>query len=613
VHSQELDTDKNGSITKAELTSQSELTFKMFDQNADGRIMPSELERGGRGSRLAMAGFVRGHSQELDLDSNGSIGKDEILTTFERMFRRADRDGDGVATKAELTALGANNNRRGGGQRGEGGQRGRGASGDAGGGRRGGDRPRNRDGDTVGANGGRDERLRISREIRGTAVFRTTVPARPIDVVLGRPTKTSITVSVLSHGNRQGYLEFGTTKGNYSSRTETEQLTVGVPKEFGLTKLQPNQRYYYRVCYRDGDRGALTTGREHTFHTARPSGSPFVFTVQADSHLDDRTEPKMYVRTLRNALADGPDFHFALGDTFMTGKRRRDHTQALAQYLAQRYYFGQLCHSVPLFFALGNHDGEHGYAENVAIWSNRTRKRFFPNPVPDEFYAGSATPHPRAGLLQNYYSFEWGDALFLVLDPFWYTASKRGDSWSRTLGREQYDWLKRTLETSETKFQFVFLHHLVGGADRQARGGVAAARFFEWGGSELDGRKRFAARRPGWAMPVHDLLVHHGVETVFHGHDHMFAKEELDGVVYQLVPQPGHPGNSTRSAKDYGYVYGDVLPSPGHVRVSVNADRAVVDFVQANQQDGGRGRHRNGAVGYTYTVSARGRKLGVKR
>jgi len=28
------------------------------------------------------------------------------------------------------------------------------------------------------------------------------------------------------------------------------------------------------------------------------------------------------------------------------------------QYLAQRFYFGQLCHSAPLFLVLGNHDGE---------------------------------------------------------------------------------------------------------------------------------------------------------------------------------------------------------------------------------------------------------------
>ena len=35
---------------------------------------------------------------------------------------------------------------------------------------------------------------------------------------------------------------------------------------------------------------------------------------------------------------------------------------------------------------------------------------------------------------------------------------------------------------------------------------------------------------------------------VFHGHDHLFVKEELDGIIYQDVPQPGHPSGGTRSA-----------------------------------------------------------------
>jgi len=33
-----------------------------------------------------------------------------------------------------------------------------------------------------------------------------------------------------------------------------------------------------------------------------------------------------------------------------------------------------------------------------------------------------------------------GDALFIVLDPFWYTAPKPGDCCELTLGREQYEW-----------------------------------------------------------------------------------------------------------------------------------------------------------------------------
>ena len=183
--------------------------------------------------------------------------------------------------------------------------------------------------------------------------------------------------------------------------------------------LQPNTQYFYQF------RSAQTNSAEFTFHTARPPGSTFTFTITADSHLDEHTDPALYQRTLANALADAPDFHIDLGDTFMTEKHP-SREEAAKQYLAQRYYFGQLCQSAPLFLVLGNHDGESprgrgSDADSLAVWSNLMRKRYFPNPVPDSFYTGNATKHPEAGLLQDYYAWEWGDALFVVLDPFWFT------------------------------------------------------------------------------------------------------------------------------------------------------------------------------------------------
>ncbi|MDP6930675.1 MAG: metallophosphoesterase, partial [Planctomycetota bacterium] len=602
VHAGELDGNGDGSITRAEMLDQANKTIASYDRDGNGKISSAELESGGREARLAMAGFVRKHAGELDDNGNGLLEAAEILAHAGRMFGRADGNGDGVVTAKELGQL-----ERGPGSQGaERGQAGEGR-------RRGG-----REGRGEGAGDARSDQQQRSRrnmatEIRsGSAAFRTEVPSNPLDIILGRPTDTAVTASVLSYTDREAYLEYGTIKGDYSGKTTQVLLSKGKPSQILIDGLDPNQRYYYRLRHRDGNTGAFGKDAEHTFHTARARGSAFVFTVQADSHLDDRTEPAMYLQTLRNALADGSDFHIALGDAFMTDKRQRDFTDAHAQYLAQRYYFGQLCHSAPLFFALGNHDGESGSqddgsANNISVWSNQTRKRYIPNPVPNGFYSGSNTAHPHAGLLQNYYSFEWGDCLFLVLDPYWYTTgrSRDGGNWDSTLGKEQYQWLQDTLEKSRSKFQFLFLHHLVGGADRQARGGVAAARLGEWGGRDTTGENLFGEKRPGWAMPIHDLLKRYGVEAVFHGHDHMFAKEELDGIVYQLVPQPGHPGNNTRIAQEYGYVHGDVLPSPGHVRVSVNGDTAVVDFVTANVEAVGRGRYSNGEVAYTYTLQAR--------
>ncbi|MEK0446184.1 MAG: hypothetical protein RLZZ399_1505 [Verrucomicrobiota bacterium] len=439
-------------------------------------------------------------------------------------------------------------------------------------------------------------------------LFKTEVPAHPLDVVLGRPSARSVTVSVLAYEDREGRIEYGTESGSDGAQTAPFALVTGQPAEVTLEGLLPDTRYVYRLQTRPRE-GAWRAEAEHHFHTQRRPGRAFTFALQADSHLDYNTEPPLYLRALSNMRADSPDFLIDLGDTFMNDKHRsRDAISA--HYLAQRYYFGQITHSIPLFLVLGNHDGESGRwldgtRDNLAVWSNLQRKRFYPNPIPGEFYSGNTTPDPQAGILQNYYAWEWGDALFIALDPFWFTPQVRGgdDPWVRTLGRAQFDWLQKTLEQSRATFRFVFVHHLVGGQGKDARGGSEAAKLYEWGGQSPEGATLFAQKRPGWPMPIHDLLVKHRVQAVFHGHDHLYVHQELDGVVYQEVPQPGHARyDNTRSAGDYGYRSGTLQGSSGHLRVHVSREKAVVEYVRAYLPSDERGDRKNGTVSHRYEL-----------
>ncbi|MEO9594917.1 metallophosphoesterase family protein [Rhodopirellula bahusiensis] len=429
------------------------------------------------------------------------------------------------------------------------------------------------------------------------------VPDHPFNIILGRLSESSVTIRVLFHGDVQAHVVYGDQAGNLLHQTEKHTLRAGEPCDFVLESLAKNSRYFYQVVY-EAD-GVSKVSDEFTFHTQRDSGDSFVFTVQADSHLDENTSGEVYLRTLQNALADQPDFHFALGDTFMTGKYVKPELSE-PQYLAQRYYLGQLCHSTGLYFALGNHDGESG-SRGSNVWATNTRKRFLPNPSPNDFYTGNEHEERSVGLPENYYQFHWGDAQFIVLDPFRHTTRRsRGgssDNWNWTLGENQYQWLKASLEQSNAKVRFVFLHHLVGGSDRNQRGGKEAAPFWEWGGKGTSGENEFARRRPGWEQPIHAMLVEHGVDVVFHGHDHMFIKQDLDGIVYQLVPQPGHPRSGTKSAKEYGYLSGDVQGSSGHIRVRVQGDSARVDYVRSYLPAAERGNRRNGEVTYSYLLS----------
>jgi hypothetical protein len=445
-------------------------------------------------------------------------------------------------------------------------------------------------------------------------VFTTDVPAHDLDVVLGRPTRDAVVLSVRSTAAAEGCVAWGPRQRGAARRTAVEALPAGTCVTFRLEGLEPDTAYTAIVLHRATPGDVLAPGESVSFHTQRAPGQPFTFTVQADSHLDQGTDPALYVRTLGNVAADVPDFHVDLGDTFMTDKYRDDFHAALPQYDAQRWYFGLA--RVPVFLVLGNHDGEAGWrdrgqADDMPHWANAQRKLRFPNPEPDGFYTGNDVADPLNGRLQDWYAWTWGDALFVVLDPYWSTRDRRGrdaDGWTWTLGESQYRWLARTLETTRARWRFVFIHHLVGGQGPDARGGAEAARLYEWGGSSPDGTNAFAAQRPGWPAPIHDLLARAGPTVVFHGHDHFYARQERDGVVYQLVPQPGHAeGDAAKMAAEYGYAAGDFLSSPGHVRVRVGVDAATVEYVCSAAGEA----QANGAVVRAYEVRGAARPRGA--
>ncbi|MEI7989155.1 MAG: metallophosphoesterase family protein [Chloroflexota bacterium] len=437
------------------------------------------------------------------------------------------------------------------------------------------------------------------------------VPSIPsLSIILGRPTTNSVTANLLVQSNTQATITYGTASGKYIAQTSAINLQAKVPQNIELTGLTPNTTYYYKVITNG------TASSEHIFSTQRSSGSTFTFTIDADPHnRDPRFNGELYATTLTNALNNRPDFHIDLGDTFMTEKvKPQTSADVESTFTDMRPYFGIIGVDAPLFLVNGNHEGELGWLlasskdKNLPIWSTQLRQRYYPNPVPNGFYTGSGTRDAALGSVRDgYYAWTWGDALFIVLDPFWYTTQKPqpGDlnnNWNWTLGKEQYDWLKSTLESSHTKFKFVFTHHLVGGSN-EARGGIEFAKFFEWGGQNADGSDGFNAHRSGWTKPIHQLLVENHVSAVFHGHDHVFVKQDLDGIVYQELPQPSNADNkNTQLASEYGYLSGNVFSSSGHLQITVSPSLATVSYVRAFLPQNVKPNQQNGQVDFKYEL-----------
>ena len=468
--------------------------------------------------------------------------------------------------------------------------------------------------------------------------------------LVSRVTGSSAVIDLCSLIDTDTYVEYGSAPGRYTERTEEHPARPGgTAFSITLQGLEKDREYYYRLRFRRAGEGPYAAGPEGRFHTPRAPGERFRFAIQSDEHIfntyklpENRKNQELYRLTRENMKKYGYDFCISLGDfantELYTGRNAEHFEEAFDRYLLQRRYLAPLSRSLPLYLVIGNHEGENGwyYASGtaqtklLAVVSTLARKALVPNPEPDGFYTGNEENVPGIGLREDYFAWQWGDALFVCLDPFWYTPFKPHphlsddrydlpptlDGWTWTLGKAQYDWLYETLHRSKARWKLVFIHHLVSTttpayaerAPYYGRGGIEIAKYkvagnpsFEWGGEDEQGRNIFSRKRPGWRHgPIHDLLVAEGVSILFHGHDHLYARQSLDGVVYQECPQP-------LNSQDYGYrkiaryEHGKILPNAGHLRVTVSPDRLEVAYIRTFLP----GEGENGKVGYTYTLERR--------
>ena len=440
--------------------------------------------------------------------------------------------------------------------------------------------------------------------------------AQQKSIILGRPTDTSITASILFDQNVYYYIEYGTVSGAYPLVTTTYTNVSNTPDEIDLVNLVANTKYYYRMVYKLVGSANFNTTPEYSFNTQRSPGNAFTFTIESDEHLYDKKGIReMYQVTLANQAADKPDFMLSLGDIFGDDHTPTTTTSADMDALHKDYrqYLGQICHSVPFFVCLGNHEGENDYylnqnpPFNIGVWGTQWRKFYYPNPYPNNFYSGNTTVENYGiNTPENYYSWTWGDALFVVLDVYRTEISPgatpadpaKPQNWDWTLGRTQYNWMRSVLENSTAKHKFVFAHHTRG----QGRGGIATATQFEWGG--IDGNQyKFDQYRPGWGKPIHQVFVDTKVDIFFQGHDHLFAKEELNGVVYQEVPMPSDITYTIGYTANAGaYPNGNAMNGTGHIRVNVSPSCVKVDYVKAYMPSDATLSHPNGEVAFTYTT-----------
>ena len=438
------------------------------------------------------------------------------------------------------------------------------------------------------------------------------------NIVLGSPTGNSIKANVYSPDQSgTAWIGYGTSSGLYDKQTATCALSADRPLELAMDGLSANTRYYYRLYFQPAGESKAGPTDEYTFHTARTAGSTFSFTIQGDSHperTNSQFDATLYTRTLLTAAADKPDFHIASGDDYSVDTldpASITSAQVTGRYTLQRPYLGLIGRSAPVFLVNGNHEQAARYLldgtpNNIAVWAQTARNAVYSEPAPDGFYTGNAEQVPYIGLLRNYYAWTWGDALFVVIDPYWSSpvavdnvfgsTDKRPSMWDVTHGDSQYQWLKTTLEQSRARYKFVFAHHVMG----TGRGGIELARLWEWGGENTKGDSEFATMRATWASPIHQLMAANKVTIFFQGHDHVWVHQQLDGVTYQTLSEPADPNYSLFNSD--AYKSGDKFPNTGYTRVQVSPSGVTVDYVRTYlPKDEGAGKT-NGTTAFSYTI-----------
>jgi hypothetical protein len=369
------------------------------------------------------------------------------------------------------------------------------------------------------------------------------------------------------HVRRAGSSDWG--------RRRAGDVRAGDLAEWHVSGLAAGTSYDYSVVGADADGNELELF-QGSVTTARAPGSSFSFALLTDTHIgsdlafSNQGDATLLTETSAQISAAAPDFVVNLGDMldfheFGFNTPPPDGSITRAAYLNYRAAYGAPLGSMPHFPVIGGWDSESGCNTDADIERSRTeRLLYLPGPTPDTYPEGGSP-------FQDYYAFTWGDALFVMLNVYTYTPTCHlldtypglPDDW--TLGDAQMEWLRTTLENSTSKWRFLLIHHPVGGN----------------GGNDVDsayGRGGGRAAHVGEQEVVHELMLEHGVQTMFYGHDHVFTDMVVDDIHYSLPGSAGAPWLFTENETGYTQYWAD----SGWARVDVTPDDVHVQFLDVS-------------------------------
>lgn len=345
---------------------------------------------------------------------------------------------------------------------------------------------------------------------------------------LNHATQESVALTWETDRPSKAALKWGTSEklGQQLELSELDRL-----HEATISGLAANQAYFYRIEATAEDGQAINSGLL-TFKTAVQVHEPFRFAVVGDTE----SRPHINDRLAKQIWGERPNFMINLGDLTDAGEKPHRYEWT------HEYFVGmtQLISRIPVMAVPGN-------GESDLHWYNRYHR--YPGP-------------------ENYYSFEYGNAAFFMLD-----SNRREEEFKP--GGKQYQWLDEQLSKCQARWKIVCHHHATYTGEEDDYGDA-------WKRPQVQYGDPFVRK----IVPLYEK---YGVDLAMFGHLHLYERShpiregKVDaeyGTVHLLAGGGG--GDLEDFAPTPAFFSAKTFPGHHYVMIEIHGDKLSMRMQDLN-------------------------------
>jgi MYXO-CTERM domain-containing protein len=326
-----------------------------------------------------------------------------------------------------------------------------------------------------------------------SALWGSPAAAAPLErqPYLQRSTPQEITIVWTTEGSSTGAVEYGSDPTNLDQSVASG--STASQHAVRITGLQPDTRYYYRVI--SDDTPVAGGDEQHYFVTPPTAGtrSKFRAWVVGDSGTGGSMQASVRDAMLVNVGLHRPDIYLHMGDMAYSSGTYSEFTDKF--YAPYEGILRNTC----VWPTIGNHEGSSSDSQSES----------------GPYYDGYVLPIAgEAGGLASgteaYYSFDWANVHFLVLDSH---------DTPRDPDGAMLQWAEQDLAGTDQEWIVAFWHHPP----------------YTKGSHDSDNEGQLIDMREN-ALPILEAA---GVDLVLGGHSHIYERSYLLDGAYSTPSMPG--------------------------------------------------------------------------